>query len=672
MMRSEPRLWPIFILIIGLTAGESVAVDCPVKCKCLEFYPLFYADCTYGELSEYPNFDSVAVTELFLSGNKFKVFPRQYSNLKNLSKLSLDNNHIDKLGVDALKGFNSLVSLLLDNNRITSWEDINASVSITKAPQLSSLSLRGNRLGSFNQQLFSESLETLDISECHISTANLNFNDQLPKLTRLWMANNNLSQLDILGLNELDKTDYPSIGYLDLSGNRFNEFPRNFSNIKDLWYLDLSNNHIDKLDSNALKGFYSLRNLMLANNLITSWEDINASVSFTKAPQLETLSLRGNRLGSFNQQLFSETLETLDISDCHISNVNFDFINQLPRLQDLSMANTNLSQIKQLPHIWRLDLSNCSLQQIDLSFSYYKLNLSHNPALQLNFNDMDFEEYLELDLSYCNLDKIDFSRLRKLHKAHLQGNALESINANTFANNIELSLLDLSENSISVIENNSFNSLINLYNLNLANNKIVHLNENLISGSESLAELNLSHNKIQKLTKIISNSVEYINMSWCNISTIEINALSNLSVIEVLDLSHNLINNIPNEFESNTLTALILSNCRLSSIRHNSFQGFPKLTHLLLDGNRLTSPIDSSYFRNNPSLEYIYLADNIWTCDGQYPSFPGLHEVQKPKIMDYDHLRCISSKAIGIRSLSGPLISKYALLLLIIYHFALY
>jgi len=383
-------------------------------------------------------------------------------------------------------------------------------------------------------------------------------NDQLPKLRNLYMANNNVSSLGILGLNELDDL---SIELLDLSGNKIKEFPRQFSNIEKLWYLDLSNNHIDKLDSDALKGFNSLRDLMLANNLITSWEDINANVAFTQT-SLDTLSLRGNRLDTFNQQLISETLETLDISDCHITNVNFDFIDQLPRLTSLSMASTNLSQIKQLPNISTLDLSNCSLQQIDLSYSYIQLNLSHNPALQLNFNEMDFEEDLVLDLSYCNLDKIDFSRHRNLFEAHLQGNAIESINANAFANNTDLWKLDLSKNNIRVIESNSFNSLINLLYLNLAYNKIVHLNENLINGSKRLTELDLSHNNIGKLTKIISNSVLYVNMTWCNISTIEINALSNLSNIEVLDLSDNLINNIPNEFESKTLAVLLLSNCR--------------------------------------------------------------------------------------------------------------
>jgi len=75
-------------------------------------------------------------------------------------------------------------------------------------------------------------------------------------------------------------------------------------------------------------------------------------------------------------------------------------------------------------------------------------------------------------------------------------------------------------------------------------------------------ELNLSRNIIQKLTKIVSNSVRLINISWCEISTIESTALSGLSVIQKLDLSNNLISDIPNEMHSETLQYLNLANCR--------------------------------------------------------------------------------------------------------------
>ncbi|KAL7736129.1 hypothetical protein ACLKA6_003680 [Drosophila palustris] len=120
-----------------------------------------------------------------------------------------------------------------------------------------------------------------------------------------------------------------------------------------------------------------------------------------------------------------------------------------------------------------------------------------------------------------------------------------------------------------------------------------------------LEDLDLSHNPIQRLTKIISRSLTKINLSWCNITTIESTALS-----------------------------------RFPPIDHNNFQNFPELEDLHLNGNRLTSPVNSSYFGDNQSLKKIWLADNPCICDGQYPLFFGFNELSTAKIMDNDNMRC--------------------------------
>ncbi|KAM8711437.1 hypothetical protein ACLKA7_000559 [Drosophila subpalustris] len=359
-----------------------------------------------------------------------------------------------------------------------------------------------------------------------------------------------------------------NIHLLKLSGNRFKEFPRQYSNITNLSHLNLSDNYIDKLDVDAFKGFEHLFSLSLANNSIASWADINANVSFKVATGLYSLNLRGNRLSTFgfDNGLISNSIVTLDISSAHISTVNFSWADQLPKLLYLYMANNNLAKVRQLiipTTTWELDISNCSLQQINLSSNcLHSLKLSYNPAMQLNFSDIHFYNLNWLDLSYCNLDRIDLRNMPDLRELRLRGNKLKSINANTFANNPELIYLHLSENELRVIEHEGFSSLKKLEFLNLTINKISQIDENLISGNTVLKDLFLSMNNIQKLPKIVSKSLRFLNLSGCNITTIEDTALSSLSAIETLHLSHNLIEEIPCQLESNTLLHLDLSYCR--------------------------------------------------------------------------------------------------------------
>lgn len=125
-----------------------------------------------------------------------------------------------------------------------------------------------------------------------------------------------------------------------------------------------------------------------------------------------------------------------------------------------------------------------------------------------------------------------------------------------------LEVVDLSQNVLRHIGQDAFAKLKRLKELNLAFNEIARLDRNFIRNNDVLVELNLSRNVLQKLTKIVSNSVRTINMSWCEITSIESTALSSLSVIQKLDLSNNLITDMPTFMRSETLQQLNLANCR--------------------------------------------------------------------------------------------------------------
>ncbi|EDW01470.1 toll-like receptor 9 isoform X2 [Drosophila grimshawi] len=476
-----------------------------------------------------------------------------------------------------------------------------------------------------------------------------------------WVVDSLYANCSRRGLSVYPSFDNVPLEHLDLSGNRFEEFPIQYADMDSLLYLDLSNNKIDNLAANALIGFTSLRTLLLANNSIVLWSEISPNEAFKYAPSLKRLSLSGNRLGSFasadsKMQLNSQSLTELDLSAAQISVVGGDIlVNKLPNLQRLSLANNQLTQLLRLPSksLRELDLSNCGLQRLSSTFfealpNLEVLNISHNTALQFGSMDEDLivaYELLKLDASYCNLDQIDLSGMPVLVEVRLRGNLLRLVDEHTFANNTMLELVDLSNNVVRLIGNEAFSKLKRLKHLNLAYNEIAYLDRNLIRGNDILLELNLSRNIIQKLTKIVSNSVRLINMSWCEISSIENTALSSLSAIQNLDLSNNLISDIPNLMHSETLQHLNLANCRLSTIRNGTFSGFPELANLHLNGNRLTNPIPPAYFRANKFLDQIWLGDNPWICECHNPMFVEFYDyltAKPPKLKDRIHLRCAS------------------------------
>uniref|UniRef100_A0A182XZR1 Uncharacterized protein n=1 Tax=Anopheles stephensi TaxID=30069 RepID=A0A182XZR1_ANOST len=107
------------------------------------------------------------------------------------------------------------------------------------------------------------------------------------------------------------------------------------------------------------------------------------------------------------------------------------------------------------------------------------------------------------------------------------------------------------------------------------------------------------------------NNLQTANLTRCNIRHVNRYSLERASSLQILDLSHNALNELTgNCFTgANALVKLILSYNNISAIDKMAFNALVNLGALVLTGNKLQS-LDSEVFSSLVSLRTIYLDSN--------------------------------------------------------------
>lgn len=416
-----------------------------------------------------------------------------------------------------------------------------------------------------------------------------------------------------------------------MSFNNLDVLPRNLEQFFGLEVLDVSYNNIQFLPQNVIFPL-SLRHLILSFNNISNWIDINPNTLLESAENLDTLNLAGNPLGVVHGNddrnfILSKSLKTLDVTDCNISKITGPsmWLDGIPNLEHLILRANPLHTLPDMfaYKLLTMDVSACKITTLrPIVFTYMPMlnfvNFSANHRLSLITRN---EEYIgslslrQIDLSKCNMNLIELKGFPNITSVNLHGNLITELADDSFENNPLIENLDLSSNSISRISDISFNRMRRLRNVDLSLNTIRKIEPDTFANNQQLTSINLSRNFIDRFRHFSSKSLTFLNLSRCEITKIDENAIQDLPELIELDLSYNWFSELPGQLCSPFLQILNLNRCRLSNIENKTFSMLPELSRLNLAGNRLTTVLRKEYFANNSYLNEISLGDNPWRCE---------------------------------------------------------
>ena len=331
---------------------------------------------------------------------------------------------------------------------------------------------------------------------------------------------------------------------------------------------------------------------------------------------IKQLILRGNKIKAVVAQVVSyRNLETLDLSDNAMSNIDDNTLDALPALKYLNLQNNRLSKVK----------------------TATLAGLTSLVGLDIGNNLID------------TLEDGVFGDLSSLEDMNFAGNAIKTIQTNAFIGLTSLISLDLSNNKLSAVPSRAFEHVTRLQKLNIDGNRVTNLPSRTFKAVNQLRELSLESNGLSSISDLAFHDIdtsdlpELRKLSFRNnkLLKVPVSAMSQLKSLEELDLSQNLIEVVdPDSFKNLQKLQLVrmIGLRRLRSVRDYAFSelsdlreiqmhsnpqlttiepyAFLSSTHLIrvdFSGNALET-IDPKLLSWN-NLVYLDLKQNNWRCD---------------------------------------------------------
>ncbi|XP_063067232.1 toll-like receptor 8b [Engraulis encrasicolus] len=576
--------------------------------------------------------DLTNLKTLRLDHNNISVVPRIVSD--SLSNLSLASNNINRITSEDFKGLSALTSVNLDENcyfRLTCNESlIIERGAFSDLTQLTNLSLSKNGLYKVPQHL-PNSLVYLKLLLNSISFIDKSDFRGLESLQFLDLSGNcpfcpnapfpcKRCAHDALVIHPEAFDPLHRLEELRLSGNSLKTVKPNwFQNLTCLKYLFMSFNHFigDIQTGDFLSALPRVEVVDLSyNNLETAlFPRLKISSHFANMTSLRVLHLQGYNF----LRLTDEDLEPLyNLRNLSVLNIGVNFCQQtqfsfFKKFHNLSVVTLVENLLTLLP----TPESTCLLS----GGEYRSDGHSNVPILSRPFihRDEDYHFYppaikpgclksgtvLDLSrnlISYLNPEY--FKDTENVACLNLSANSIGHLNGSQFKQFPHLKYLDLSRNRAYLSSDQALTELKELEILDLSHNKhyfqVVGLNHSLAFTRHltSLRVLDLNDNEISTLTDkhMESDSLKelyfagnHLDLMWSNDKGFH-SLFENLRVLKTLDLSYNMLKDIPSSVHDKlpkTLTRLRLNQNAMSAFNWSMLSYLPLLEELHLSKNEL-------------------------------------------------------------------------------------
>ncbi|WKX91556.1 hypothetical protein Q1695_009966 [Nippostrongylus brasiliensis] len=322
---------------------------------------------------------------------------------------------------------------------------------------------------------------------------------------------------------------------------------------------------------------------------------------------------------------------------------------RIDRLRVSGCAQPMLDVLPEGP-VRSLVLTNCQIADIDPKAfrshesSLEELSLANNSLTNLKdikegaFNGLPQLRLLRIERNQiCSLSSNALSEVKpRIELLDLSGNCFSNIPAQNLRNCVKLMYLDLSDNKISEINNFELMNLPQLKELRLQNNQLseihpmafmnvpqlqyLYMRDNLIGTLDGnrlqafrrLEILDVTNNLLQKLPELKDlTSLKQVRLDGNLIEKVETLAFSNNPNLQLISLQNNNIVQIArNSFDSlDQLMVLLLSNNSIQTIERGMLDGVKNLQQLNLRNNSLAS-VDENTFSSLRHLTTLDLSYN--------------------------------------------------------------
>ncbi|XP_008064294.1 toll-like receptor 8 [Carlito syrichta] len=625
------------------------------------------AECNNRRLQEVPQTVGKYVTELDLSENFItNITNESFQGLQNLTKINLNHNpnvqHQNEnpgmnIADGALLNLKNLRELLLEDNQLSKipaglpeslralsliQNNINF---ITKSDTLGLTNLESLYLG-WNCYFNKVCNKTFDIENgtfeklMNLKVLSLSFNPILhvpPKLPsslrKLFLSNTHIKNI-----NQEDFEGLPNLVLLDLSGNCprcYNApfpckpcdgdasifiHPLAFQKLSQLQYLNLSSTSLREIPEIWFKNMPHLKVLHLEFNYLV--HEIATGAFLTKLPHLQVLDLSFNYVkGAYPQYInisknFSKlsSLQALHLKGFVFQKLREEDFQPLMKLPNLSTINLGINFIQQIDstlfqNFSKLKVICLSDNRISPSVYNTQQNDAHGSSVRSHIikprsADTEYDPHSNFYHQTHPLIKPQCTAYGKALDLSL--NSIFFIGQKQFEGFHDIACLNLSSNSnAQVLRGVEFLGVPHIKYLDLTNNRLDFDNVSAFSELSKLEVLDLSYNSHYFKVAGVTHHLEFIQ---------------NLTQLKVLNLSHNNIYTLTDTYnlKSKSLKELVFSGNRLDALWNDEdnryisiFRDLSNLTQLDISLNKLKHIPNEVFFNLPQRLTELRINDNM-------------------------------------------------------------